>query len=442
MEKWILDLINRYCEEFGYVPIVESDDRVVIRTSYGDVAVFFKNNQLQVGSTPIDKSNEEHVASLVKIRKHFAGRLRTTNEERKQQDTEVIDEKPKEPVPEKDNLGRPYLEQSDKPPKHFTEEPPEKKKKSVGKKLTPEPAPAVEKPVPGTKTFEDAERAKKQVPKPSLDDIMDGKVEKKPEPPKPEPRNPPKQEPVKVESTELKIEDAAREMAFIKILMSSPAGAGKTLGALLVGRGLCDNWSEICLIDTEHRSGSLYVNTKVEDTEIGKYKTIVLDAPYTVERYLKAMEMAEKAGIKVLIIDSLTHAWSAEGGLLDLHTKVTAASKTGNSYTAWKDVTPLHAKLIEKILTCSMHVILTVRSKTEYVMEQTGKGMVPKKVGMGVVFRDGLEYETSITFEIDQASHTAYVSKDRTRVFEAMPYIKLGVSDGKKIRDWLEAEAK
>ena len=147
--------------------------------------------------------------------------------------------------------------------------------------------------------------------------------------------------------------------------------------------------------------------------------------------------MAEKAGIECLIIDSLSHAWTAEGGLLDLHTKITAASRTGNSYTAWKDVTPLHAKLIERIMTCSMHVILTARSKTEYVLNQTDKGMTPKKVGMGIVFRDGLEYEVSIAMEVDQASHTAQVTKDRTMVFADEPYLILTPDAGVRIKEWL-----
>ena len=274
--------------------------------------------------------------------------------------------------------------------------------------------------------------------KPTLDDVMAGKVAPLA---KTKPAGLPPAVGPKVHtapSTELVMEDAAREMAYIKILISSPAGGGKTLGALLLARGLCDAWSEICIIDTENKSGALYVGSVVDGVKIGKYKTITLQAPYTVGRYVQAMEMAEKGGIKVIVIDSLSHAWTAEGGLLDLHTKITAASRSGNSYTAWKDVTPLHSKLIEKIQTCSMHVILTARSKMEHTLEKTEKGTTPKKVGMGVIFRDGLEYEVSTAFEIDQASHIAQVTKDRTMIFEDSPYLTLSVDAGQRIRAWLE----
>ncbi len=310
---------------------------------------------------------------------------------------------------------------------------------SVGSKKT---APKVDPPDEPNEE-EPSESEESDTQKPSLDDILDGKVSPqakrdlvKPRPVAAQPV-PPKAPPTA--SNELVMEDAAREMAFIKILVSSPSGGGKTLGALLLARGLCDSWGEICIIDTENRSGSLYVGTVVDGVKIGKYKTITLTAPYSVGRYIQAMEMAEKAGIKVVVVDSLTHAWTADGGLLDLHTKITAASRSGNSYTAWKDVTPLHSKLIEKIQTCSMHVILTGRSKMEHTLEKTDKGTAPKKVGMGVIFRDGIEYEVSIAFEIDQASHVAQVTKDRTMVFTETPYLTLSVDAGKQIRAWLES---
>lgn len=304
-----------------------------------------------------------------------------------------------------------------------------------GNKTAPKADPPDEPMEPETEPAE-AEAA------PTLDDVMAGKVTPpKKDLTKPKPAVTPVTTPKSEApfSNELVMEDAAREMAYIKVMISSPSGGGKTLGALLMARGLCDSWGEVCIIDTENKSGALYVGSVVDGVKIGKYKTITLQAPYSVARYIQAMEMAEKAGIKVIIIDSLTHAWTADGGLLDLHTKITAASRSGNSYTAWKDVTPLHAKLIEKIQTCSMHVILTARSKMEHTLEKTDKGTAPKKVGMGIIFRDGIEYEVSIAFEIDQASHVAQVTKDRTMIFADSPYLTLSEDTGRQIRAWLES---
>ena len=126
-------------------------------------------------------------------------------------------------------------------------------------------------------------------------------------------------------------------------------------------------WEKICVIDTENGSGSLYVGTVVGGTRIGEYLTIALEAPFSAARYLEAIEAAEDAGVEFLIIDSLSHAWSGEGGLLDMQANI--AKRSGNGYTAWRDVTPLHNKLVDKILQCPMHVAATLRTKTEYVIE-------------------------------------------------------------------------
>jgi len=87
---------------------------------------------------------------------------------------------------------------------------------------------------------------------------------------------------------------------------SPSAGSGKTYGALLIAMGL---GGKIALIDTENGSGDLYAH-------LGDYDVCTLDAPYTVQKYLTAIEEAEQAGYSVLIIDSLSHAWAGEGGLL------------------------------------------------------------------------------------------------------------------------------
>lgn len=95
---------------------------------------------------------------------------------------------------------------------------------------------------------------------------------------------------------------------------------------------------------------------------VGEYLTINLEAPYSAARYLEAIDLAEQAGVEYLVIDSLSHAWTGEGGLLDVQGNV--AKRSGNSYTAWREVTPLHNKLVDRILQCPMHVAVTLRTKT------------------------------------------------------------------------------
>lgn len=482
MKQFLKDFLEEYAEKFSYTSEIagENEEIGLIVTQYGKIGfTVSEDSQLSLRKVePLDDDNDEQISALIKVKKHFTSALKKAvesnrSEEDEEEDSEETIEAPKKkpasekkaaeppakkpttkkkaedpedaPVdpdpatseddgeedPDVDNLGRKCPELPNKPPAHFTKE--EKAPKKNGKIAEPElekhSIPKAED-IPGTKAYGDKMRAAETA-----------KATSKPKPASAPAASTPQTE-AAANPSELVIADAAREMAYIKLLISSPAGGGKTMGSLLMAYGLTGDWGKILIIDTENKSGSLYVGSKVEDVKIGKYKTIQLAAPYTVERYLQAIGMAEKAGIKCLIIDSLSHAWTAEGGLLDLHTKLTAASRSGNSYTAWKDVTPLHAKLIEKIMNCNMHVIIAARSKTEYVLTQGEKGgMTPKKVGMGIVFRDGIEYEVSIALEVDQASHVAQVTKDRTTIFQDTPFFKITPEHGQQIMEWLKSNS-
>lgn len=193
-------------------------------------------------------------------------------------------------------------------------------------------------------------------------------------------------------------------------------------------------WEKLCIIDTENESGSLYVGKQITGTKVGEYLTINLEAPFSAARYLEAIELAEQNGVEFLIIDSLSHAWTGEGGLLDVQGNV--AKRTGNSYTAWREVTPMHNRLVDKILQCSMHVVITLRTKTEYVIEENANGKkTPRKIGMAPIFRDGIEFEVTVFFELDQ-SHAATATKDRTGLFDGQ-YFLIAPDTGAKIQEWL-----
>jgi hypothetical protein len=141
--------------------------------------------------------------------------------------------------------------------------------------------------------------------------------------------------------------------------------------------------------------------------------------------------------MEVVIIDSLTHAWTAEGGMLDIHEEAIKKQRTANSYTAWADVTPLHRKLVDAILTSPVHVISTIRSDTEYSQEKdsTGKTVV-KKIGMKPQFRKGLDYEMTIVFSLEQ-NHQATITKSRINTFPVNEVILPTAETGVKLLEWL-----
>jgi hypothetical protein len=218
---------------------------------------------------------------------------------------------------------------------------------------------------------------------------------------------------------------AERRKAKLRLGLVGPSGSGKTYSALLVAKGL---GGKVALIDTENGSGELYAH-------LTDYDVCTLEPPYTVQKYLAAIEAAEQAGYDVVIIDSLSHAWAGQGGILE---QVDARKGRGNDFTAWRDVTPWHNKLIDAMLQSKCHVVATMRSKTAYEMEKDERGKVkPVKVGLAPVQREGMDYEFTVVLELDQQRHMAQASKDRTSLFDGQVFL-VTESTGAMLRAWLE----
>ena len=187
------------------------------------------------------------------------------------------------------------------------------------------------------------------------------------------------------------------------------------------------------MIDTENGSGDLYA-------DMCDYDVQTLTAPYSIQKYLAAIHEAEEAGYDILIIDSLSHAWSGEGGLLDMHTQITNSMKSGNSYVAWGKITPWHNRLIETMLSSPCHIIATMRSKTDYAQVQNDKGRTEiRKVGMAPVQREGLDYEFTVVFDLSM-EHYVTVNKDRTSLFDQKIFT-ITQETGKILRKWLDTGA-
>ena len=230
---------------------------------------------------------------------------------------------------------------------------------------------------------------------------------------------------------------AERKKAKLRLGLAGPAGSGKTVSALLTAYGITGDWSRIGLVDTENGSGELYAGASIGGVKIGNYQVLPLSPPYLPQKYIGAIHMAEQAGLEVIILDSISHAWAGEGGLLDLHGKISSSSKSGNSYAAWREVTPLHNQFVEAMLQSHIHVIATMRSKMEYAIEKDKDGSTTvKKLGMAPVQRDGMDYEFTTVLDLS-IDHIASASKDRTSLFDGR-YFKPGPDTGKQLKQWLE----
>lgn len=216
---------------------------------------------------------------------------------------------------------------------------------------------------------------------------------------------------------------AKKEKIYLKVLLAGASGSGKSYSALKLATGIANKMGgRIAAIDTEAGRIRYYANEF-------DFDDLQLSEPYTPEKYIEAITQAVDGGYSVLIIDSITHEWNY---ILDQVDKIPGT----NSYTKWGKLTPRHNKFTEKMIQSPINIIATVRGKDAYVLEQDKNGkQVPKKVGLGYTQRDGLEYEYTVTFNIDQTNHVATAQKDNTHLFENK-YEMLTEKDGEALYEW------
>ena len=221
---------------------------------------------------------------------------------------------------------------------------------------------------------------------------------------------------------------AERKKAKLRLGLTGPSGSGKTFSALLLARQL---GKKIAVMDSENGSASLY-------THLCDFDVLELQAPYTPERFIEGIKAAESAGYDILIIDSITHEWSGPGGCLEINEKLAQAKYKGNTWSAWNETTPRHRRLLDTIISSSMHIITTLRSKTETVQ---GEGKKVFKLGMKSEQRDGFEYELSVVLDITHGEHAAIASKDRTGLFTGKDPEPITDATGKALLNWLNSGA-
>lgn len=223
---------------------------------------------------------------------------------------------------------------------------------------------------------------------------------------------------------------AEKKLTSLKIAITGPSGSGKTYSALRIASGLGE---KIAVIDTENSSACLY-------SDAFKFDVLEVEPPYTLDKYLGGIIAAEKANYDVIVIDSISHAWAGEGGLLEKKSALDSRG-SGSGYTNWASITKEHEAFKSKILNSKAHLICTMRSKQDYVLEMNDKGKsVPKKVGLAPIQRDGMEYEFTVVLDLGM-DHQAISSKDRTGLFDSKVFTPTEET-GETLVKWLTTTSK
>lgn len=221
---------------------------------------------------------------------------------------------------------------------------------------------------------------------------------------------------------------ATKRAVKARVGLDGPTGSGKTFTAL--------QWAsvfgkKVALIDSERGSASLYADRY-------DFDVLEMSPPYEPERLVQALQEAEKEGYDVVVIDSLSHFWEGEGGVLDI-VDGAAQRSHGNSFAGWKVGTPALRHLIDVMLGLDAHLIVTMRSKMEYVLEEDDRGKkVPKKIGMAPVMRAGVEYEFAVVADMD-LEHRLSISKSRCEQLADQVYPPGRSQDGADVfKAWME----
>lgn len=226
---------------------------------------------------------------------------------------------------------------------------------------------------------------------------------------------------------------AERKKAKLRLSIDGPSGSGKTHSALLVAGGIVPD-GKIFVMDTERDSATLETGKK----GIPEFFHAPLTPPFTPAKYRQYIENAVSEGADLIIIDSLSHAWSGTGGVLDMHDTATKAQRGSNSWTAWREVTPEHNALVDALLQAPCHIICTMRTKTAWeVMEENGKKK-PVKIGLKPEQREGMEYEFTLVLDLSVDGHLATASKDRTSLFDGRHFVPC-YETGQELAEWLNS---
>ena len=156
-----------------------------------------------------------------------------------------------------------------------------------------------------------------------------------------------------------------------------------------------------------------------------------LEGCFSPERYIQAIKLCEDSGMKVIIVDSISHEWQGAGGCLEIHEQL------GGRFQDWARVTPRHNAFINSIIQSKCHIITTSRRKVDYSLDKDSEGKTKvMKLGTKEITREGYEYELTVNFELLNDKHLVSASKDRTGLFSGKHEFIINSNTGKKLINW------
>jgi len=224
----------------------------------------------------------------------------------------------------------------------------------------------------------------------------------------------------------LNIRQAMREGSKVVIGISGQSGSGKTLTALKIARGMVAHAGEIGFLDTENKRGSLYADELDAPFLIGD-----LYPPFSPLRYAEAIKEFQAAGVKVLVIDSISHEWEGEGGCIDI------AENTTGKVANWKKAKAEHKKFMNALLQADMHIIACIRAREQVDFINPSS---PKSLGVQPICEKNFMFEMTASVMMSsegKESRHIKVPKDLKTIFIPAQDGYMGGGVGAGIMQWI-----
>jgi hypothetical protein len=228
----------------------------------------------------------------------------------------------------------------------------------------------------------------------------------------------------------INIRKGQRKQLRLRLMIDGPAKSGKTTTALRFAYALAPTGRVLVIEAGERGAAEKYYGDEF-DGRRWEFDICQLDS-YSPEAYTEAVLEAGRQGYEALVIDSLSHEWTGRGGALEI------ADKGSGPFGGWKTATPLHDAMFEAILESPCHVVATVRSKMDYVLQPNDRGKLePVKVGVAPIQRDTAPYEFDVILSMDN-THVGTVTGSRCRAIDGASALKPGADFLKPVIVWLE----
>ena len=160
---------------------------------------------------------------------------------------------------------------------------------------------------------------------------------------------------------------AVRDQVSLMIALAGASGSGKTYSALRLAKGMSPA-GKIMFIDTEARRGLHYA-------EQFAFLHTDMRPPFTPARFIEAIKAAEALGAEVVIVDSFSHEYDGEGGIIEWADQL--SEKGVKSPGNWKEPKIAHKKMVGGLLQCRANIIFCLRAEEKIeIIRQDGKTVV------------------------------------------------------------------